>query len=455
MNAPIMDPRTRTLLEAPIVPTLVRLAAPNLLVMLIQAGVALVEAYFIGMLGTDALAGIALVLPLLMLTQMMSGGAMGGGISSAVARALGSGRRDDGNALVWHAVAIAVVAGLIFTLVIVGAGRWIYGTAMGASGASLEAALIYSNITFAGAIFIWLFNSLASVIRGTGNMNVPAGVAVLGAAVLIPASPLLIFGFGPIPAFGIAGGAVAGVAYYIVGCAALAFYIWTRRGLLAPRPTPPALKWALSRDILRVGLIACIITVTTNLSVAVATALVGEKGAAAIAGYGVGARLEYLLIPIAFGFGAPLVAMVGTAVGAGRRERALKVAWLGAAVCGLLTEAIGLSAAFFPHAWLSLFGNDPVMLDTGTRYLRIVGPVFGFFGMGMVLYFSSQGAGRLKWPLIGGLTRLFIATVGGWVAFRMTGNIDSIFAALAVGLVAFALINAASVYLGAWFTSRQ
>ena len=166
------------------------------------------------------------------------------------------------------------VSARLTTFIVVGAGRWIYGTAMGSSGAALDAALIYSNITFAGAILIWLFNSLASVIRGTGNMNVPAGVSVVGTIVLIPASLVLIFGWGPIPAFGVAGGAIAGLSYYAVGCVVLIFYIWTRRGVLTPSPTPPALHWRLSRDILRIGLVACIITVTTNLTVAVATALV-------------------------------------------------------------------------------------------------------------------------------------------------------------------------------------
>jgi putative MATE family efflux protein len=446
-----MDPRTKTLVEAPIVPLLIRLAAPNVAVMLVQSAVGLIEAFFVGKLGTDALAGVALVVPLLMLTQMMSAGAMGGGISSAVARALGSGRRDDADALVWHAVAIALGFGLATTLIVVGGGRWIYETAMGSHGGALEAALTYSNVTFAGAILIWLFNSLANVVRGTGNMNVPAGVTIAGAVIIIPLSPVLIFGLGPLPAFGVAGGAIAGLLYYALGCCALIYFIWSRRGVLTPAATPPGLKWPLTRDILRIGLIACLITVTTNLSVAVATALVSRDGTAAVAGYGVGARLEYLLIPLAFGFGGPLVAMVGTAIGAGRRERALKVAWIGAAVCGVLTETIGITAAVFPQAWLRLFGDDPLMIATGTRYLHIVGPVYGFFGTGMVLYFASQGAGRLKWPLIGGLTRLLIATIGGWLALRLTGNIDAVFFALAAALVAFATITATAIYFGAWF----
>src|SRR5271163_5020639 len=112
-TVPRIDPRTRLLLEAPIARTLVRLAAPNMLVMGVQASVGLIETYFVSWLGTDALAGVALVFPPMMLMQMMSAGAMGGGISSAVARALGGGR-TDADALAVHALAIAVAFGLFF-----------------------------------------------------------------------------------------------------------------------------------------------------------------------------------------------------------------------------------------------------------------------------------------------------------------------------------------------------
>src|SRR5437016_8734785 len=228
-TAPLQfDPRTRHLIEAPITPTLLRLAAPNVLVMVVQASVGLIETYFVGRLGTDALAGVALVFPVLMLMQMMSAGAMGGGISSAIARALGAGRRRDANALAAHALAIAVGFGLLFMLAVLGGGRWLY-SAMGGSGASLTAALTYSNVVFSGAILIWVFNSLASVIRGTGNMAVPAVITPFGAAALIPLSPWLIFGWGPVPPLGVAGGAVAVIAYYVVGSIALIAYLRSRR----------------------------------------------------------------------------------------------------------------------------------------------------------------------------------------------------------------------------------
>ena len=453
MSTTTMDPRTRMLLEAPIAPTLLRLGAPNVLVMLAQAAVGLIETYFVGKLGTDALAGMALVFPVVMLMQMTSAGAMGGGIASAIARALGGQRRADADALVLHAGLIALAFGVGFMLAVLGGGRWLYSQ-MGGTGAALDAALTYSNWVFAGAILVWVFNSLSAVIRGTGNMAVPAIVTCVGTVVLIPLSPLLIFGWGLVPGLGIAGGAVALLAFYLLGSVALAAYLWSGKSVLRPNLAGARFRhfrWPLFADILRVGLVGTVSTVATNLVIAITTALVGGFGTAAIAGYGTASRLEYLLVPLVFGLGAPLVAMVGTCIGAGQRERALRATWTGAAMVFIVTEAIGLWAAAFPHAWLSLFNKDPKMLEAGTQYLQAVGPVYGFFGLGLVLYFASQGAGRLLWPVIGNLSRLLVAALGGWLVLKWGGGLTQVFIAQAVALVVYGLVNAGAVAGGAWF----
>jgi putative MATE family efflux protein len=448
------DPRTRALIEGPIASTLIRLSVPNMIVMLAQTSVGLVETYFVGKLGTDPLAGVALVFPVLMLMQMMSAGAMGGGMSSAIARALGAGRRDDANALALHAVVIALVFGVAFMVTVLAGGGWLYAT-MGGKGASLDAAVIYSRVIFAGAILVWLFNSLSNVVRGTGNMIFPALVTCAGVVVLIPLSPCLIFGLGPFPKLGVAGGAVAVLFYYAAGSAVLAAYLRSGRSVIRLAIKGVRLRWVLFADILRVGAVAALITVQTNLTIAIATGLVGAFGPAAIAGYGTGSRLEYLLIPLVFGLGGPLVAMVGTNIGAGHPDRALRVAWIGAAVAAALCEVIGLCAAAAPRAWLSLFGTNPAMIDAGTRYLHAVGPVYGLFGVGMALYFASQGAGRLLWPFLANMSRLIIAAGGGWLALRWSGDLTEVFIALAVALAAFGLINAAAVAAGAWFKDNS
>ncbi|HEY3918953.1 MAG TPA: MATE family efflux transporter [Stellaceae bacterium] len=446
-----MDPRTRALLEAPIGTTLLRLAAPNVVVMVMQSAIGLIETYFVARLGTDALAGMALVFPVLMLVQMVSAGAMGGGILSAIARALGSDRRAEAGALVWHAVAIALALGVATTIAALAGGPWLYRL-MGGSGGSLAAATTYSRIVFAGAILLWLFNSLAATIRGAGNMILPASVTAIGAVILIPLSPALIFGWGLLPRLGIAGGAVAVILYYAAGTLVFAAYLWSGRGIVRPPLRPARLRWAPLKEILRVGAVSSLVSVSTNLSIATATGFAGRFGAAAVAGYGTGARLEYVLVPLVFGLGTPIAAMVGTAIGAGRRERALRVAWTGAAIAALLTEAIGLAAAFAPEAWLALFSSDALMNATGAQYLRIVGPFYGFFGLGLALYFASQGAGKLAWPLLGAALRVTVAVGGGWLALQLTpGAIVGVFVALGVALVLFGVTNALAVALGAWF----
>jgi len=447
--AAAMSPRTRRLLQGAIVPTLLTMAWPNVLVMTAQASTGLIETWWVSRLGTDALAGMALVFPGFMMMQMLSAGAIGGGISSAVARALGAGRRDDGDALVLHAILVNLGLGVVTSAIFLAFGRPIYA-AMGGQGGSLEAALAYSNVVFVGNVLVWLMNALASVIRGTGNMLVPSLAVCLGIVLLVPLSPLFIFGWGPVPALGIAGGGLAVVVTTALTAAVLAWYLLSGRCVVNLRRA--RLKAPFFADILRVGGVGAVSTLQTTLTVALTTALVGAHGGPdAVAGYGTGARLEYLLIPLVFGLGAPMVALVGTNIGAGQRERALRIALTGGALAFAISEAVGLAAALWPHAWLGLFGNDPQMLETGAAYLRVVGPTYGFFGLGLSLYFASQGAGKLGWPLIGGLLRLLIAVGGGWLIVSLTGSLAWAFAVLAVALVVYGVTIVVAVASGSWF----
>jgi putative MATE family efflux protein len=447
-----VDARTRSLLGAPIVATLLRLAWPNMLVMLAQASTGLIETWWVSRLGTDALAGMALVFPVVMLMQMVSAGSMGGGISSAVARALGARRRSEADALVLHALVINAGLGAIFSSIMLLFGRSIYG-ALGGTGGELETALSYSNVVFAGNVLLWTMNALASVIRGTGNMMVPAAVISGGIIFLVPLSPCLIFGVGPFPQLGVAGAGLALVIYYAVGTAVLLWYILSGRNIARLRIT--ALRWRLFREILVVGAVASVTSLQTNLTIALATGLVATvSGTNAVAGFGTAVRLEYLLVPLIFGLGAPLVALVGTNIGAGQNGRALRIALVGGAISFTISETIGLLAALWPQPWLTVFSADPRVIESGSAYLRIVGPAYGFFGLGMALYFASQGAARLFWPLVSGTLRVIIAIGGGWLALHLTGSLNWLFAALALGLIAYGGTLTAAITSGGSFGAK-
>jgi putative MATE family efflux protein len=454
LTSPVPSPhlaaRTRRLLEAPITPTLLRLAAPNVIVIAVQAIVITCEAYFVGWLGPQALAGVSLVFPLIMLMQTMSAGGMGGGVASALARALGAGRQREADALALHALVIALTMGALFTTAALGGGAWLY-RAMGGADGVLVAALSYSNVVFAGALGVWLFNILASIIRGTGNMVLPATVVVGGAAFTLTLSPALIFGWNPFPPLGIQGAAAAIVIYYGLGSLALLGYILAGRSLVRLRLADVRLRPALFWEILRVGAPGSLNTVLTNLNVVLLTGLVGPFGAFALAGYGMGARLEYLQIPLVFGFGSALVTMVGTNIGAGNRLRAERVAWVGAGLAAALTGSIGLLGALFPRIWLGLFSAEPEVLAVGATYLNVVGPTYGLFGLGLALYFASQGAGKLLWPLLAGVARLMVAAGGGWIAMHwLGGGLSTLFTAMALAFFVYAATVAMAIKAGGW-----
>lgn len=448
-----MHPRLRAMLHAPIAPTLLRLGWPNVLMMLAQASTGLIETWFLAKLGTDVLAGVAVVVPILMLMQNMSQGAMGGGISSAIARTLGAGRHADANTLVLHAVVINAALGVFFSVVLLSCGPMIY-RALGVEGAALTAALTYSNVVFGGVVLLWLMNAFASVIRGTGNMAVPGAVICGGALVLIPLSPCLIFGWGPFPALGVIGGGLALITYYGIGTLILGWYCWSGRN--PARLTRSRMRWASMRSILQVGALAAINPVLTNASIALTTALVGRyAGTAALAGYGTAVRLEYLLMPIAFGLGAPMVAMVGSNIGAGQLDRARRIALVGGGMAFVIGETLGIAAALWPYAWLRLFGADASMLSTGATYLHIVGPFYGFFAMGFAMYFASQGAGRLKWPLLAGLARLIVAVGVGGAVLALSGSLVAFFAIAAVATCLYGLIVLWAIASGTWFAGQS
>ena len=426
------------ILHGPILSGLLRLGLPTLIVIMVQTLVGVAETYFVSLLGTDALAGAAVVFPVLMLMQMMANGGFGGGVASAVSRAIGAGRPQDAQALIFHALVLASLLGLIFTVLALVGGPYLY-RALGAEHGALAAALAYSNAIFIGAIPLWISALLAAALRGAGQVRAPALISFVGAIVLVPLSPLLIFGWGPLPKFGIAGGGAAVAIYSTASALALIVYLcFGRTGL---RLSFAPLRLSLFKDILGVGGLSALGTIQTNLTVALVTGAVGLYGTDAIAGYGIASRLDYLLIPMLFGLGTGVLTMVGTAVGAGDKLRARRVAWIGAAVGGVATGVIGALAAIFSSAWVGLFSSDPVVLATGTLYLRIVAPFYVLFGVGMMVYFASQGADRVALPFFAGTMRLVIAGCVGWVASAHFGiGLAGLFAVVAGSYVLYAVI---------------
>jgi len=435
------------LLTAPIMPTLARLAAPGLVLALFQTTVSVADTYYVGRLGTESLAGLALVFPMVMLLQMTSAGAMGGGVSSAVARALGADNPDAARRLVAHGLVIGLACGLAFTLLLLAAGRGLYGL-LGGRGAALEQAIAYSHVLFGGAVLVWIANTLASLLRGSGNTLVPA-LALAGAALVqIPLSGALTLGWGPFPRWGITGAATAYVVSFGLASLAMAAGVW--RSKLRPQRVHWRLEGRLFREILRVGAISSLSALQTVLTAVILTGFVARYGTAALAGYGVGVRLELLLVPIVFAIAQALVVMVGTSIGAGQALRAKQVAWTGTAAAMLVCLVIGATVALFPALWIRIFSDDAQVLEIGSLYLRIVAPLYPLFGAGLALYFASQGAGQMLKPVLAGTLRLVLVVAGGALVMRHGGPLAALFGVVAFGLAVFGGFTGYVVFKARW-----
>lgn len=434
-----INPRTRRLLEESLISNIIRLAIPNTIVIAVQVLIGLLEIFFVSRLGVDALAGVSQVFPLVSLIIGVSQGAVGGGIVTSIARCLGRGDIKAAGDFAWYALALSAAFGLLTTAVMLGFGGAFYRF-MGAKGPSLEIAMSYSGIIFGGAVLIWSFNLLMACVRGTGNLVVPVLVVCVGALLTIPLSVLLIFGGLGYPGLGPSGGAIAMLLYYGFGSLAYAWYLWSHRGVLRPDRDIPRLTLSPALNVLRIGGMSAIVGSTTNLTLAIVTAYVGLHGVHALAGYGAGSRLEFLLIPLSYGVGGPVGIIVSTNLGAGYVERAVRASWLGVFIAFGSAEIVGLSGALFPEAWIGIFSADPRVISVGSDYLRIVGPFFGFFGMGYVLYCTGQATGRMALPVLGALVRAGVAIVGGYALVVADAKLQSNFIAVAVGMAAFGLI---------------
>jgi putative MATE family efflux protein len=428
--------RTRALLEGPIIPTLLRLAAPNVVVNVVLIAVtASVDAYFVGRLGPNALAGIALVFPLIMLMQQMANSSMGGAIAAAVARAIGAGRDADAAALVVHGLVVATGMAAIFTTVLLLGGPVIYRL-IGGSDDILAAALEYSNALFSGALAYWVLSTLTSVVRGAGHAAVLAAVYVAAEALHILLVPALMFGIGPLPALGITGVGIATVASFSASSLALAWYVASGRTAIALSWRNVRLSRRLFVDILRVGAPMSLQPILNNLALAVLTGFVGTLGAAHLAGFGIAVRLEYLLYPLAFGLGAGVIAIVGTNLGAGNVARAARAAWTAAALAAVVTGCIGLLGLAAPLAWASLFTDNGEVRDLTADYLVVVALGFPLLGAGLTLASAFQAAARPLWPLVGIASRATTVTLGGWIAIYLAGaGLSGLAFAAAAGLI--------------------
>lgn len=444
-KGPVKNP----LLDGPILSTLLKLAAPNVVALTAGTCVAIAETSYIGRLGVEPLAAMALVFPFVILMMTMSGGAMGGGVASAIARALGANNTERASALAVHALMIGICFGLTFMIGMLIFGPYLFA-ALGGRGRVLSEAIGYSQIFFGGAVLPWIMNTLAALLRGTGNMKLPSAIILNSAFFQVLFGGVLGLGLGPVPQFGMRGVAAGTLMAFSIGAAIMAWYLLSGRSRVKLNFKGFRFQRAMFYDILQVGAIACFSPLQIVLTVTIFTHLLANFGTEVLAGYGIGARLEFMLTSLAFAVGIASVPMIGMAIGAGRIARARRIAWTAG---GVSFAAVGFFGGFFainPDIWVNIFTDNAAVRAASREYLSIVGPFLAFVGLAISLYFSSQGAARVIGPVLAQTARLVFVMAGGWWLMSHGAVSTHFFWLAAVSMILLGILAAAAVRFMNW-----
>ncbi|MGJ4888641.1 MATE family efflux transporter [Bradyrhizobium sp. HKCCYLRH3099] len=442
---PPVKPARNAVADGPILKTLLSLAWPNIIANTAGTCVVIAETSYIGRLGIEALAAMALVFPLVILTMTMSGGAMGGGVASAIARALGAGDTDRASTLASHALLIALTFGATFMVGMLTFGPGLLET-LGGRGTVLTHAVAYLQIFFGGAMLPWLMNSMAGILRGTGNMKLPSFMILSSALLQIVLGGTLSLGLG----LGMRGVAAGALLAFSVSISVMGWYLFSGRARVRPKLRGLKISGAMFADILKVGAVACFSPLQSVLSIAIFTHMLAGFGTAVLAGYGIGARLEFMMTTVAFSVGMASVPMVGMAIGAERVARARRIAWTAGIVSFTSVGALATLIAFVPQVWVDIFTQDPSARAAGAHYLRIAAPMYAFIGLAISMYFSSQGAAKVLGPVLAQTVRLVFIAVGGSYLLQHAATEGEFFMLAATSMVLLGVLTLASVMLTRW-----
>ncbi|HUI27421.1 MAG TPA: MATE family efflux transporter [Candidatus Kryptonia bacterium] len=419
------------LLAAPPLHAIVRLAAPTSGVMVIAATSNVIYTYFVSRLGSEAIAAVSLVFPISLIATTMMGGGIGSGAASAVARALGARRAREAIAVAEHGLFLAVVAGLAFALAIVVGGPALFGL-MGGKGAVLAYATVFARILFGGAVITFVSGMLDSILRGEGNVRIAAVWSSMSLLLQIALTPVFMFWLG----LGLPGAAVATLVSQLIATTPRAYYVFSGRGIVHPGLWPRGLAMAPLREILRVGIPASLSTLIGYVSIMILTGVLARFGEAHLAAYGLGTRLDFLMLTLVYGCGAAVLTLVGLATGARRPDRATSyVVRAGAMMVAVLAVPSTL-LCWRPALWLNIFTRDPAIHAVGEQYFRIIGPSYPFVGVSMVIAFAFQGLGRATAPLVLMATRALGVLTVALICTQWLGFGDrSVFITVAIGNV--------------------
>ena len=443
------------LLEGPIAPALLRLSVPIVLANVLQAAYQLIDAFWVGRIGGAAVAAVSVSTPVSFLLIALGAGLAIAG-STLIAQYVGAGNQRMVNHVAAQTLLMVVLvsvllggvgfAGAPYLLRLIGVAPDVYKGALG-----------FMRVTFVGLVFNFTFFVFQSFMRGVGRPGLPVWI-VLGTVVLnFALDPPLIFGWGPIPALGVMGAAIA--TFITQTMAAIIGILILFRGRQGIRLTWSDFRpeWSYVKRAFVLGFPASIEQSMRALGIMMMTFLLASFGTLAMAAYGVGSNvLQVVMIP-SMGLSMAISTLVGQNIGAGRTERAEQAAKLGARMGFVAMTAFGLLVLAFAPQFAAFFvPEDRAVVNEAARFLRTMAPAWGFLGLQLCISGVFRASGNMIIPML-------LTMVSQWVlqfpiayvlSKHTTLGVDGLWWAFPASNVLIALTSLAVFARGNWKNKR-
>ncbi|HDZ8966199.1 TPA: MATE family efflux transporter [Aeromonas dhakensis] len=432
--------RPNPLLTAPMTSVLLRMTGPMILGIVAILAFNLVDTFFIGMLGTQALAAISFTFPVTFVVTSLAMG-LGAGLSAVMGHALGQGKHEEAARITTDNLFLAV---LLVTLIAVAGALTIHPLfrLLGASDALIALIYDYMLIWYLTVPMLVLPMVGNAAIRATGDTKTPSLVMTVAGLVNGVLDPLLIFGIGPFPEWGIRGAAIATSLSWLMAMLVSLYILRHREGLLRWRLSPRPQLLAHWRALLHVAVPASFTNMLNPLANAVLMTIFAGLGTEVVAAYGAASRVEALLLIVMMALSSVLAPFISQNYGAGNPARAK------AALQLCMRFALLFQLAVYALTWLlapfiaDLFSDHPQVVRLIVLYLHLVPIGYGFQGMVMLLASALNGVRASSISFLFNGLRLFVFLLpGAWLGAKLGGEqgiyLGILLANLAAGTLAW------------------
>ena len=415
--------KNNDLLNGPIGPTIKNMTMPVVVGMLLLMTFGLVDTFFISLLGTEQLAAVSFTFPVTFTIISLNVG-LGVGTSATVAKLLGAKQGDNAQIVGSGAITLAVLVGIIVTIV-----GWMsiepIFKMLGANDEHIIYITEYMHVWYIASVFLAIPMVGNSVLRANGDTKTPSTIMAYGGLINAVLDPILIFGFGPIPALGIQGAAIATMVAWAVGSFHVIYLLAVKRNLMLPRPLKISELNVACKDILKIGIPAAGSNMLTPVANGVLTAIVAGYGTAAVATWGVGSRLEAIAAIVTLSLSMTLPPFISQNFGAQKMHR-VKEAYLTTMKFIMVWQLLVFFVMWAASPLIAMaFAKDPEVERLIILFLSIVPLGYGLQGIVILTNSSFNAMHKPMAALVMSIVRLFVFLIPvsylGSVVYDLTG----------------------------------